>query len=113
MKYNKGNIMVVTAQKTFEYELAKIKENRPIILEILKEIHSQIYDLINNRENEDDDLFATRIWIAIKDSKSEFAQKLLNKIIEGNKFIVPNYIKKAIEHVTEKIVEGEGNEINL
>ena len=53
------------------------------------------------------------MWIAIKDSKSEFAQKLLNKIIQRKKFIVPKYITEAIEHVTEKVVESDGNnEIN-
>ncbi|MFR0823652.1 MAG: ATP-dependent nuclease, partial [Clostridia bacterium] len=113
IKYNKNNIMVVTAQKTFEYELAKIKENRKIILEVLKEVHTEIYSLIEkNKDTDSDELFATRIWITIKDSKSEFAQKLLNKIIEGTKFIVPNYIKEAIQHVTEKIVEDDNNETN-
>lgn len=110
IEYNKNNIKVVTAKKTFEYELAKIKENREIILKILEEIHPQIHKLIEaNKEKDSNELFATRIWIAIKDSKSEFAQKLLNKIIQGNSFVVPNYIKEAIEHVTEIIVEGDAN----
>lgn len=110
IKYNKDNIKVVTAKKTFEYELAKIKQNREIILEILKEIHPRVHPLIeSHKQTDSDELFATRIWIAIKDSKSEFAQKLLNKIIQGNSFMVPNYIKEAIEHVTEKIVEGDSN----
>lgn len=107
-EYNKNNIKVVTSKKTFEYELAKIKENREIMLEILSEIHPQIYQLIkSHKEDDSDELFATRMWIAIKDSKSEFAQKLLNKIIQGNEFIVPNYIKDAIEHVTEKVIKGD------
>lgn len=110
IEYNKSNIKVVTAKKTFEYELAKIKENREIVLKILEEIHPQIHKLIEtNKEEDSNELFATRIWIAIKDSKSEFAQKLLNKIIQGNSFVVPNYIKEAIEHVTEIIVEGDTN----
>lgn len=110
VEYNKNNIKVVKAKKTFEYELAKIKENREIILKMLEEIHPQIHKLIEaNKEEDSNELFATRIWIAIKDSKSEFAQKLLNKIIQGNSFVVPNYIKEAIEHVTEIIVEGDAN----
>ncbi len=113
LKYSKNNIKVVTAKKTFEYELAKIRENRTIILEILSEIHPQIYDLIEPyKDIHNDELFATKIWIAIKDSKSEFAQKLLNKLILGNSFKVPNYIREAIEHVTEKIVEDDNNEID-
>lgn len=112
MKYSKNNIKVLTAKKTFEYELAKIKENREIILKVLKEIHPRISETFD-KDQDNDELFATKIWIAIKDSKSEFAQKLLNKIIKGNVFVVPEYIKKAIEHVTEKIVEGDiENEIN-
>lgn len=112
MKYSKNNIKVLTAKKTFEYELAKIKENREIILKVLKEIHPRISETFD-KDQDNDELFATKIWIAIKDSKSEFAQKLLNKIIKGNAFVVPEYIKKAIEHVTEKIVEGDiENEIN-
>ena len=110
LEYNKNNIKVVTAKKTFEYELAKIRENRDIILEILNEIHPIICKLIEPyKEKDSDELFAPRIWIAIKDSKSEFAQKLLNKIIQGNNFVVPNYIKEAISHVTETIVEGDAN----
>ena len=110
IEYSKNNIKVVTAKKTFEYEMAKIQENREIMLEILNEIHPQIYNLIEPyKETDSDELFATRMWIAIKDSKSEFAQKLLNKIIQGNKFIVPNYIEEAIKHVTEKSVEGDWN----
>lgn len=114
VEYNKNNIKVVKAKKTFEYELAKIKENREIMLEILNEIHPQIHQLIKlHKEKDSDELFATRMWIAIKDSKSEFAQKLLNKIIQRKKFIVPKYITEAIEHVTEKVVESDGNnEIN-
>lgn len=111
IEYNKNNIKVVTAKKTFEYELAKIKENREIMLDILKQIHPQIHQLIElHKEKDSDELFATRIWIAIKDSKSEFAQKLLNKIIQGNSFVVPNYVKEAIEHVTEKVVKGDSND---
>lgn len=110
IEYSKNNIKVVTAKKTFEYEMAKIQENREIMLEILNEIHPQIYNLIEPyKETDSDELFATRMWIAIKDSKSEFAQKLLNKIIQGNKFVVPNYIEEAIKHVTEKSVEGDWN----
>ena len=106
LKYNRNNLKVVTAKKTFEYELAKIRKNRQVILDIVKEIHPQIHQLIEiNKNDEDDELFATKIWIAVKDSKSEFAQKLLNKIIEGNDFVVPEYIKEAIQHVTEKIKE--------
>lgn len=115
IKYNKENIKVVTAQKTFEYEIAKINENRQIILEILQEIHSQVYNKLieNYQETDSNELFATKIWIAIKDSKTEFAQKLLNKIIQGSNFVVPNYIKEAIEHVTETILKGDSdNEIN-
>ena len=112
VKYSKNNIKVLTAKKTFEYELAKIKENREIILEVLKEIHPRISETFG-KDQDNDELFATKIWIAIKDSKSEYAQKLLNKIIQGKAFVVPDYIKKAIEHVTEKIVEGDiENEIN-
>lgn len=112
MKYSKNNIKVLTAKKTFEYELAKIKENREIILKVLKEIHPRISETFD-KDQDNNELFATKIWIAIKDSKSEYAQKLLNKIIKGNAFVVPEYIKKAIEHVTEKIVEGDiENEIN-
>lgn len=110
LEYNKNNMKVVTAKKTFEYELARIRENRDIILEILNEIHPIICKMVEPyKEKDSDELFATRIWIAIKDSKSEFAQKLLNKIIQGNNFVVPNYIKEAIGHVTETIVEGDAN----
>lgn len=111
-KYDKGNIKVELAMKTFEYELARIDSNQNIILGIIKQIHPQIAKKIEEDLNAgiDKDIIATEIWIAVKDSKAEFAQKLLKKLIDEGKnteFKVPNYIISAIEHVTEEIVKKE------
>ena len=100
--YNKNNIKVVLAKKTFEYELAMISENREILMSILKDVHLQIYNSIKDEYSKySDELFATKFWIAIKDSKYEFSCKLLEEIISGKSFTIPNYIIEAINYVTE------------
>lgn len=113
-KYDKDNMKVELAMKTFEYELARIENNQKIILEVMQLIHPSIAKKIeSDKENGiDKDIIATEIWIAIKDDKVEFAQKLLKKLTDSEEkieFVVPQYIVNAIEHVTEKIIKKENN----
>lgn len=118
LAYNCEEICVKLAEKTLEYELAKIKENVPLLLEILKEEHSDISEDIkrrscqkkndgtDNEEYETEEKIALRIWIAIQDCKGSFAQRLaneINKISESQRqdiqFKVPAYICEAIDSV--------------
>lgn len=104
---NKGsNIKVSLAEKTFEYELAKIPENNKLLLEILEGIHPKIAEDIKTSisKKKEQEIIAIQIWIAILDCKGIFAQRLaseINKIVIGKRndvtFIVPEYIKSAIE----------------
>ncbi len=118
LTYNGDEIHVELAEKTLEYELAKITENVPLLLEVLKNEHPEITSDIEkrvspkNRNKEKNEFYETeekialRIWVAIHDCKGSFAQRLANEIseIESKKrtdvsFIVPEYIRRAIDTI--------------
>lgn len=106
--FNGNNIYVALAEKTLEYELALIKDNNDLLLEVLSKEHPEICKDIKSKieVGEEQSKIAIRMWIAIRDCKGTFAQKLaaqISKIATGErddiKFIVPNYIKVAINHM--------------
>lgn len=118
LDYDSDEIHVELAEKTLEYELAKIKENVPLLLEVLNEEHSEIKQDIEKRVNlensngeknefyETEEKIALRIWVAIQDCKGSFAQRLANEIskIESKErtdvsFSVPDYIRRAIDAI--------------
>ena len=118
LAYNSDKIHVELAEKTLEFELAKIKENVPLLLEVLSEEHPEMKKDIEKRVNpentkgeknkfyETEEKIALRIWVAIQDCKGSFAQRLANKIskIESEKrtevsFTVPDYIRRAIDTI--------------
>ena len=120
LAFNCKEISVKLAEKTLEYEMAKIKENVPLLLEILKEEHPDISEDIKrrscqkkkdgteNEEYETEEKIALRIWIAIQDCKGSFAQRLANEINKITKnqhqdiqFKVPTYICEAIDAVLQ------------
>lgn len=117
LEYSKDNICVQLAEKTLEYELAKIEDNVKLLLEVLEKEHPTIANDIREKNNvrikgiEDEnpetlDQIALRIWVAIQDCKGTFAQRLaseLSKIISGARndisFKVPQYICDAIDFI--------------
>lgn len=105
-----GNLLVKVAYKTFEYELARITENLPPMIEALEKIHPSIVKGIRalfHDKSFDSDHKAICVWLAVKDAKAEFAQRLAALLEEHNKtteqpirnFIVPQYIREVIGHV--------------
>ena len=105
-----GNLLVKVAYKTFEYELARILENIPPMLEALEKIHPNIVKGIRalfHDESFDSDHKAICVWLAIKAAKAEFAQRLAALLEENDDtteqpvrhFIIPRYIRNVIEHV--------------
>lgn len=108
LSFRGDNICVELAEKTLEYELALIKENNDLLLEILSMEHPDISKSIREKvtTGEEQNKIAIRIWIAIRDCKGTFAQKLATQIsaIESGKrsdvqVIVPQYIQRAINHI--------------
>lgn len=118
LAYNSDEIHVELAEKTLEYELAKIKENVPLLLEVLNEEHPEMKKDIEKRVNpensdgeknkfyETEEKIALRIWVAVQDCKGSFAQHLANEIskIESEErtdvsFSVPDYIRRAIDTI--------------
>lgn len=104
--FDSDNIKVLLANKTLEYEIAIIEENNVILLDVLSRIHPIICDDIKAKiaEGACQEDVAIRIWIAIRDCKGVFAQRLASEISKINSitssystFIVPNYIKNAID----------------
>lgn len=104
------NVIVKLAEKTLEYELALLKENSEILLTVLGKIHTQIASKIRLAigKGEDQEKVAIMIWLAIRDCKGVFAQRLaseIHKITTGEqkdtKFIVPDYIESAINYLID------------
>ncbi|BDR84449.1 ATP-dependent nuclease [Clostridium tetani] len=108
--FDGDNIIVKLAEKTLEYELALPRENSEILLKVLKKIHprnsAKIEKAIGNGEEQEK--IAIMFWLAIRDCKGSFAQRLaseINKIVTGEEkylnFMVPNYIKDAIKFLID------------
>ena len=98
------NILVELATKTLEYELGLIKENCELMLKVLKTEHPEITQDIKSRIKtvRDQREIALRLLIAIQDCKGAFAQKLafeISNMDEGETFIVPDYIERAINAI--------------
>ncbi len=104
-----GELVVRAACKTFEYELARMPQNVDPMLDALESVHPIIAQRLR-------DLFETDVmdsghravclWLAIKDSKARFAQRLAAMLDEydasGNpmvEFDIPQYIVDVLEHV--------------
>ena len=107
-EFGRDNICVELAEKTMEYELGLIKENNDILLEILSTEHPSMQKDIKKQIGSGDsqEIIAMRFWVAIKDCKGTFAQKLAAQISqiftkERNDvtFVVPQYIQRAINHI--------------
>ena len=100
-----SKIIVEKACKTLEYELAL--KNLDIMISILKSIHkiagTELEKCVEKVETIEEK--AALVWLFIRkrsEDKSDIAQKLLSKINKESGFVVPEYIKRAIIHVTSK-----------
>jgi putative ATP-dependent endonuclease of OLD family len=102
-----GNLIVKTAFKTFEYELAVIPGNIAPMLDALQNIHPKITKGLRG-------IFANQLlssehkaiclWLATGDVKAEFAQRLARLLGDPSKtlkepFAVPSYIAEVLKHV--------------
>lgn len=105
LSFNSDNLIVKLANKTLEFEIASLKENNHVLLEILRPLHP---DFTSNIEQsisagEPQEIIATKFWIALRDVKGIFAQRLaglIDNISNGNRndeIAIPDYIKTSIE----------------
>lgn len=110
LEFDGDSIKVKLAEKTLEYELALDASNNILLLDILETIHPEITkDIKGKIENgEKQDNIAIMIWLAIRDCKGVFAQRLARRIAKISSdeetnitFTVPSYIQEAINHVLE------------
>lgn len=106
--FRNNNVEVKLAFKTLEYEMALRRENQSLLLEILETLHPDICRIIKGRieAGEPDENIAVYIWVAVRDCKGIFAQRLareIQKIATGQRtnilFEVPTYIKEAIDFI--------------
>lgn len=117
-EFESENIKVFLAEKTFEYELALIKENIGVLVKVLKTIHpikAKNIEIEIKRKTPankvlSQDEIAVLIWLAIRDCKGIFAQRLANEISKisikkqkDSDFIVPDYIKNAINYLVGEV----------
>lgn len=108
-----GNrLLVRSAYKTFEYELASFAENIAPMLDALGEIRPRITTRLR-------ELFATYtlaqeeqavcMWLAVENCKAEFAQRLAARLEdEAVGFRIPSYILEAFRHIAP--IESSGAE---
>ncbi len=104
-----GNLIVKVAYKTFEYELALHSENIPSMVKALKTIHPKIakgLGLVMKSPLLSNEHKAICLWLAVRDAKAEFAQRLAALLddydesgVPKEHFTVPNYIAEAIKHI--------------
>lgn len=113
-----NNCRIFKNLKTFEYELSLEKDNAKIMISIIldllttngdvkKRMEGYLDAYLNEKTVNQEDI-AYDILMQIDSSyigKGVFAQLLLEKLDESNDFIVPDYIKKAINFVLN--IDGE------
>jgi putative ATP-dependent endonuclease of OLD family len=105
-----GNLIIKTAYKTFEYELARNDDNLNLLLSTLATIHPNIVaDLRRTFVNINDiNLKAVYFWRSCQDVKAVFAQKLAAELSKKDpdghfieQFVIPQYIVETIQHVSK------------
>ncbi|WP_039735949.1 ATP-dependent nuclease [Komagataeibacter intermedius] len=108
LKLQDDLVRVFHGQKTFEYDLALIPKNRPIMLKALTDIHPQIGKTLKEKVDASvgDQAKAEALFRGMFErestnvSKGKFAQALAAQIQENRlEFEAPSYILQAIEHV--------------
>lgn len=120
--FKDSHVNIYGAFKTFEYELAKIPNNVPYLIDSIKEVHpkagKELSETIEKLENDEEK--AACIWLFVRyrsQNKGEISQNLarrLKKELQNIKkpneehastykiFQIPEYIQKAIYSVTEE-----------
>lgn len=110
LEFDSDAIKVKLAEKTLEYELALEPENNTILVEILESIHPEIARDIKKKitNGEEQGNIAIMIWLAIRDCKGTFAQRLAGKVakissgdLKDVSFVVPSYLQEAINYIIE------------
>lgn len=120
--FEDSHVNIYGAFKTFEYELAKIPNNIPYLIDIIKEVYpkagKELSETIEKLENDEEK--AVCIWLFVRyrsQNKGEISQNLarrLKKELQNIKkpneehasadkiFQIPEYIQKAIYSVTKE-----------
>jgi len=107
--YEDTFVKVFHGLKTLEYDLALHADNRTAMLKALKELHPKIGDIVSaaveaaqGEAAKARALFSGMFERAQNNvQKGRFSQALAQVIVEGDKFVVPDYIREAIAHVCQ------------
>lgn len=104
-----GNLIVRTAFKTLEFELASIPENRDAMLGALEHIRPRVTAGLRSLFSSSlltDEHKAICIWLAVRNVKARFAQRLAAILDDRDEsgvarlpFATPDYIAEVIDHV--------------
>ncbi len=121
LKNMTANCRVFKNLKTFEYDIALNTENAKCMIEIIldnletdgdiKNRFKKYLHLINKEEEIESSEIAYDILKQVDGNyigKGLFAQLLLEKIDESNRFVVPQYIKNAVKFVLGLKETGDG-----
>ena len=109
-----GFVKVFHGLKTLEYDLALTEVNRNIMLTALADPHPKISKALRNIvDAQPDNTAKTKaLFCGMFErkgngniQKGRFAQALAEQISKENGFEVPEYLKKAIQHVCQGVVK--------
>ncbi len=112
LKRATGNIRVVTTERTFEWELAKVNSAAPkMLLDALREIKPRVAKRLTITDFPNAEAFADSFLAAVADAKGQFAQELSDQIAAGRRdLIVPPGASAAIAAVVEPSASEGGAE---
>lgn len=113
---DEASILLCGAKKTLEYELAFCENNITAMVNILKGIYPDIGEKLQQKVAQCRTVIEKqiRVWLFIRKRdkcKGELAQAISELIAKGiidhqTYFVIPDYLKRAVYHVTEPLNEG-------
>lgn len=115
MKRQDAFVKVFHGKKTLEYDLALVADNRKVMLSALKELHPRIASSVEKDMDaaESDGDKARVLFRGMFErtagnnvQKGQFGQSLAQLLSGDADFVVPEYIRKAVEHACQ-VDKGE------
>ncbi|OZD38993.1 hypothetical protein CH252_31010 [Rhodococcus sp. 06-1477-1B] len=106
------NVRVITTERTFEWELAKVNSDAPgMLLDALRQVKPRVATRLGGAEFPDAEAFADSFLTAVEDAKGRFAQELSDLIAAGRRdLVIPPGASDAISAAVEPASEREADQ---
>ncbi|MFS0712363.1 AAA family ATPase [Microbacterium sp. 2P01SA-2] len=105
---SRDNIRVLTTERTFEWELAKVNASAPqALLDALRQVKPRVATRLGGTQFPDAVAFADSFLASVEDAKGRFAQELSDMIAAGRRdLVIPPGASAAILAAVEPAAEG-------